>query len=470
MLRSALTACMILPVMFFAAPAQAQNTAPGAKAPLQQIAAVTEDTSAASPAITVAAIGTIVEAEGPGNLILRAAESNKAYPVKNGDLVYPNDTVQTGPAAKMLVLFIDDSRFTLGENARFRADEYVYDDMDSTANKAHYNVLQGAFLYASGLIAKKQSPNVKIQTGYGSIGIRGTTVWGGVIDSQYGVFVADGEITLETNRGRIRVATGEGVTIRSLNSIPERPVIWGTEKVDRAKAEITLKDVEAVKGKIATSQTKHADMLIKHKAYRNAAQQNRIEQQKPRDSIKRLDNLPHTPAAEIKTNTPAAPAAPLPAVTEETTEAATPPAIPAAEAPIAAPVATPEPGPAKTLNDVSAPLPDAVPTTAEGAAAASAPPKNADAPEAAQAPAVSDAPVSEPTAPAGATPSIIIEDKNLGTILPVEQGKDVTPPAFPAPAPTVQPEPEDLPSDPAMRQEALEKLNLHNSNTPHNPL
>lgn len=469
MLRSILSTCMILPVMFFAAPTHAQNTTPDTKAPLQQIAAVTDDTSAASPAIAVAAIGTIVEAEGTGNLILRAAESNKTYPAISGDLIYPNDTVQTGPAAKMLVLFMDDSRFTLGENARFRADEYVYDDLDSKVNKAHYNVLQGAFLYASGLIAKKESPNVKIQTGYGSIGIRGTTVWGGIIDSQYGVFVADGEITLETNRGRIRVGTGEGVTIRSLNSIPERPVIWGTEKVDRAKAEITLKDVEAVKGKIATSQTKHADMLIKHKAYRNAAQQDRIEQQKPRDSIKRLDNQPHSPV-ETKTESHTAPVAPpaepLPAAT-----AAPEAATPLGDAPITAPVSTPEPGPAKTLNDVSAPLPDSIPTTAEGAAAASAPPKDTAVPDApAATPAVTDGPVSEPAAPTGATPSITIETEDSKTMLPVEQGKDVAPPAFPAPAPTVQPDPEDLPSDPAMRQEALEKLNLHNSNANHNPL
>lgn len=458
MLRSAISTCMILPVIFFAVPALAQKANPDAKAPLQQVTTAAED-SASAPSITAAAIGTIVEAEGPGNLVLRAAEDNKAYPVKSGDMIYPNDTVQTGPAAKMLVLFIDDSRFTLGENARFRADEYVYDDVDSTVNKAHYNVLQGAFLYASGLIAKKPSPNVKIQTGYGSIGIRGTTVWGGVIDSQYGVFVADGEITLETNRGRIRVGTGEGATIRSLNSIPERPVIWGAEKVDRAKAEITLKDVEAVKGKLATSQAKHADMLMKHKAYRNAAQQDRIGQQKPRDSIKRLDNLPHSPVAPKADDVKTAPQdVPLPKATEES------PATP--EAPVTAPVSTPEPGPAKTLNDVSAPLPDAVPTTAEGAAAASAPPKDTAVPEV---PATSDVPVNEPAAPTGATPSITIESEESKTTLPVEQGKDVAPPAFPAPEPTVQPAPEDLPSDPAMRQEALEKLNLH-SNENHNPL
>ena len=473
MLRSRFPLCLITALMVSAIPALAQD----GKAPLQQIAAA-ENTETGLTLPTPAAIGTIVEAEGQGNLILRAGENDKAYPAKNGDLVYPNDTVQTGPKAKMLVLFIDDSRFTLGENARLRAEDYAYDDKNAAASKARYVVPQGSFLYAGGLMAKDAPHNnVKIQTAYGTINAPGTTVWGGALDDQYSVYAADGEAIIETHRGRIRRPGGEGTVIRSTNSIPERPVVWGAEKVDRAKTAITLADIESVKEKIAASQAKHADMLIRHKAYRNAVQQSRIEQQKPRDSIKRLDNTPQQSAAPA----PPAEAPAQPATSEAEKPALTPDPLahdtpapsetPAAEAVITAPVSTPEPGPAKTLNDVSAPLPDAVPTTAEGAASASAPPKDTVPPpasdEQAQEAAAAADTAAQP-APVGATPSIIIEAETPVAGQPVEQN-NVTPPAFPAPPPSIEPAPEDLPSDPAMRQEALEKLNLHSTGS-NNPL
>lgn len=450
MLRSLLSLCLIAA---FSVPAAAQT------APLVQVASAAENTETDSGTLSPAAIGTIIMTEGPGNLILRAAEDNKAYPVKGGDVLYPKDTVQTGPAAKILVLMIDDSRFTLGENTRLRAEEYEFDDRNAALSKAHYAVPQGAFLYAGGAISKNATQNnVRIQTPNGAVNVQTATVWGGSLDDQYHVYVAGGDAILETNRGRIRLADGEGTTIRSLNAIPERPAIWGTVRVDRAKESITLKDLEGAKEKISASQAQHPDMVLRHKAYRNAAQQNRIEQQKPRDSIKRLDNTPVAAADPVVADSPAAPIiAHDPAAPDETA---------AAQEAIMPPVSTPEPGPVKTLNDVSAPLPDAVPTTSEGTASAAAPPKDNVPPATPTAP----EPAAEPQAVTtnAVTPSVILEAEKPVENLPVERN-DVIPPAFPAPAPTVQPAPEDLPADPAMRQEALEKLNLHNDKASHNP-
>lgn len=464
MLRFPLSSCLIAVLAAIPVPALAQNSAP-----LVQVATTAAEADREATALTPAAIGTIVETEGTGNLILRSGEDNKAYPAKNGDLVYPGDTMQTGPGAKMLVLFLDDSRFTLGENARLRAEEYDYDDKNSAASKARYAVPQGAFLYAAGGISKDAARNnVKIQTPSGTVSVTNATLWGGVFEEQYNIYLAEGDAILETNRGRIRIANGEGTAIRSLNAIPERPSVWSAARVDRAKEEITLKNVEAVKEKLAASQAKHPDMLIRHKAYRHAAYQSRIEEQKPRDSIKRRDNIP-APAADAVASDETASAAPAPAPLTGNDPAA-PSETPAAQTAIAAPVSTPEPGPVKTLNDVSAPLPDAIPTTAEGAAAASAPPKDTVPPAGTLTPESSaeQAPPAEATGTmGGASPAIVIEAETPAEPVPVEQN-NVTPPAFPSPPPTVMPAPEDLPSDPAMRQEALEKLNLHNNGT-HNP-
>lgn len=374
---------LILTLIVFSAPVMAQ----------------TESTAA-----PVAAIGTLLEVEGEGNLIMRAAEEGKAYPAKIDDAVYQDDLIQSGPGAKILVMLIDDSRVTLGENSQLKIDEYVYDDTSDVSNKARYNVLRGAFLYTSGLIAKKPNPDVKINTAYGAIGIRGTTVWGGTLDDQYSVFVDDGEVSFETDRGRIRVMAGEGTTIRSRNSIPERARVWGPDKISNAKAKITLKDTAKIKERMAVYKQKQPEFIAKHKDAIRAKRQNKIEQQNPRDSIKRLDNKTRIIAPEKKTEmTPGANTPPREAVKKQIMENR------------------------EERKDMI------------------------------------EEKMEQRNAPQKA------EIKR-----PVEQGKNVTPPAFPRPEPIIRPNQENLPSDPAKRQEELEKRNLKDRSPAavkrHNPL
>lgn len=370
---------LIFALMIFAAPAFAQNTAAPAQAETAGV-------------ITPAPIGTLLEVEGDGNLIMRAAEAGKAYPAKINDAVYEDDLIQSGPGAKILVMLMDDSRVTLGENSQLKVDEYVFDDTSDAANKARYNILRGVFLYTSGLIAKKENPDVRINTAYGAIGIRGTTVWGGAIDDQYSVFVDDGEISFETNRGRIRVMAGEGTTIRSLNAIPERARIWAPEKIDNAKATIALKDPTKIKERMALYKQRQPDLIAKHKEFVRAKRQDKIEQQSPRDSIKRLDNKRPAPAIEKKTEL-----------------------APGAKSPARDVVKKQPPENRETRKDMIEQKMEqrAIPRKAEMAK-------------------------------------------------PVEQGDNIVPPAFPRPEPRIQPDPENLPADPAMRQEEMEKRNLPN--------
>lgn len=353
---------------------------------------IAQDGEAALPA--AAPIGTLLEVEGEGNLIMRAAEAGKAYPAKINDTIYTDDLIQSGPGSKILVMLIDDTRFTLGENSRLKIDEYVYDDTSDVSNMARYNVLQGVFLYTSGLVAKKANPDVKIMTGYGSIGIRGTTVWGGTIDDQYSVFVDDGEIAFETNRGRIRVMAGEGTTIRSLNSIPERARLWAPEKINSAKEKIALKDPAKVKERMAAYKQKQPEFIARHKEFMRARNQNRIENQNPRDSIKRLDNKPQAIEPEKKTEM-------KPGANNPTRQVVKKQVM--------------ENRKAIVEERMEQKLPDGVRLSA---------PQKAEMQK------------------------------------PVEQGKGIAPPAFPRPAPGTRIDPENLPSDPAKRQEELEKRNL----------
>ena len=226
-------------------------------------------------------IGTLVDVEGNGNLLMRATEDGKAYPAKLNDVVYRNDVVQTGTSgARILLVLIDESRFTLGDNARFKVDEYAYDSHDTAGNNALYSLLQGAFLYTSGFMTKTDSPQVKIETPYGSIGIRGTSIWGGNLGAQYGVYVDEGEVSIETKRGHTRVVAGDATSINSINSIPEKPKPLAPEIIAAAKQTVALKNIDQIKLHMAAASLKHKDMVEAHSQYIHTIRLDQADQSK----------------------------------------------------------------------------------------------------------------------------------------------------------------------------------------------
>jgi hypothetical protein len=356
-------------------------------------------------------IGVVITAEGEGALVMRAAEG-QAYPAKADDAVYLNDVLHTGPDGRMAILLIDDSQFTLGENSRLKIDEYVYDDENNTNNKARYSVMQGVFLYVSGMVAKKDVPDVKITTPYGGIGIRGTTVWGGLLDDEYSVFCADGEVTVETNRGRIRVGPGEGTVIRHPNSIPERAKTWGAPKVTRATDTVAIRDVEKSKERVAYHQQNRQDMLLKN-----------------REAVREKLGTPPT-------------ATPRAGSTKEMRPMK------------ANPATEPTPGQNKIMMDEKKTITDKQDDAPqESAAPVTAPVEKAPA----AVPATTLDPAAPPTPVAPAAPAAPAIEKPAAQP-PAKTGAAEMP--FPKPAVVEPVIPDNLPSDPAKRQEALERQSL----------
>lgn len=240
-------------------------------------------------------VGTLVGVEGDVSLMPADAEPQ---PLKLNDPVHMNDVIETGAGARAFVLLIDNTEITLGENAQLTIDEYIFDEESTSANKGRYSILRGAFLYTSGLVAKKENPDVRVNTPYGSVGIRGTTFWGGEIDDSYGILVTDGMVSVQTERGRINVDKGQGTSLRAKTSIPSRAATWSQEKVDRAVQTIALKDADGVRARVAAVADKQQDTRLKHKEYIN--QQQLKKQDAPRMPIKRIDNAP-LPPVEKKT-------------------------------------------------------------------------------------------------------------------------------------------------------------------------
>ncbi len=111
--------------------------------------------------------------ESQGNVTVTRAGTTTPVPLKPGDEIDVEDTIQTEAGARAFIQFNDNTQLTLSEKTKLLVDDYVYVP-NATHDKASYSILEGAFLYLSGLIGKKDPTGVKIDTPVGGIGTRGT--------------------------------------------------------------------------------------------------------------------------------------------------------------------------------------------------------------------------------------------------------------------------------------------------------
>lgn len=160
--------------------------------------------------------------------------------LEEGADIFQGNTLETGDEARALILFKDNTEITLGEETRLTIDEYVFESKKPEKDKGRFSI-RGAFLWTSGFISRTEKPDLKIDTNYGSIGIRGTKFWGGEQGEKYGVLVLDGMVSYTTDAGRILIKKDKGVFVSS-ETTPLKPKTWPQKKVDAAVASITFKD------------------------------------------------------------------------------------------------------------------------------------------------------------------------------------------------------------------------------------
>lgn len=98
---------------------------------------------------------------------------SQPQPLNPGDPVHVGDTISTGAGGKYNVSFSDGTKLTLGPNSEATIDDYFFTPGNGANDTAFYNILDGSFRLLSGLL-DKHDDNAKVNTAYGSIGIRGT--------------------------------------------------------------------------------------------------------------------------------------------------------------------------------------------------------------------------------------------------------------------------------------------------------
>ena len=159
-------------------------------------------------------------------------------PLKVGDKVHKGDVISTGKGARLEMRMLDDAVMTLGEKTIFIVIDYITQGEPNAAMR----LLQGAFSAVSGEMVKTAAATFTVETETATIGIRGTTFWGGVLDGAFQVALLDGKaIIVETKAGRVVIdKVGDGTLITDANTAPTPPKTWSQSKVDRAIATVAF--------------------------------------------------------------------------------------------------------------------------------------------------------------------------------------------------------------------------------------
>ena len=204
------------------------------------------------PALLLAAVATLASAlpavaqPAPAGVVERvqgnALAVHDAVPrvLAAGDPVVIGDVLSTGPASRLEIRLGDDAIFVLGETAAFVIVDYTFGQAGE--NIRLLRVIEGAFVATSGNLGPQVAENqMRIQTQVATIGIRGTTVWGGPLDDAFQVVVLDGAgVVVESAGAEVELTEGLGTTLPLAGGAPAAPVRWAAAKVARAVATVAF--------------------------------------------------------------------------------------------------------------------------------------------------------------------------------------------------------------------------------------
>lgn len=114
-------------------------------------------------------IGTTKTIKGDVSVI----RNGKQTPITIGGRIFQNDTISTGTASSVGIIFEDNTILSLGPDSEILIDKYVFAPEKGIFSMIA-RMIKGTASYFSGIIGKQSPESVKFQTPDATIGIRGT--------------------------------------------------------------------------------------------------------------------------------------------------------------------------------------------------------------------------------------------------------------------------------------------------------
>ena len=115
-------------------------------------------------------IGQVTEAAGTASLMRDGAQ----VAVRPGDPVYQGDVVETGADGRLVITFLDNSRFSTGPNSELALPQFQFDTSTQHGSMTA-EIRHGTLAVTSGAITHTTPGALHIKTPTSILGVRGTT-------------------------------------------------------------------------------------------------------------------------------------------------------------------------------------------------------------------------------------------------------------------------------------------------------
>ena len=115
-------------------------------------------------------VGGLRKVSGPGTIL----RDGRQIIAQDGIRIEMGDKLSTGANGSMGVIFIDNTRISLGSNSEINIDHYIFQP-DKGKFSFLTELVQGTASYISGTIGKLSPKSVKFKTPTAVVGVRGTS-------------------------------------------------------------------------------------------------------------------------------------------------------------------------------------------------------------------------------------------------------------------------------------------------------
>ena len=155
-----------------------------------------------------------------------------------GDPVFQGDTIETSENGAVGLIFLDKTTLSLSDGGRMVLDELVYDPATGNGSMT-VDMIEGAFSFVSGEIAKTGPDAMKVTTPVATVGIRGTTVAGkAAIEGNENSFTllqdSDGnvgQISISNEGETVLAQIGATTSVSSFTAPPPPPIILSAAQI-----------------------------------------------------------------------------------------------------------------------------------------------------------------------------------------------------------------------------------------------
>jgi hypothetical protein len=193
----------------------------------------------ALPARAAEPVGKVSRLQGKALLV----GYNSVTDLAEGAQVKPGDTLVTLNDSLAEVAMADGSALTLAQATVFSLDRYELAANKSVAHAA-LRLVGGAFKAVVNKLGEAHDPDFQVRTPLATIGIRGTTFWGGFLRAdKFGVMLVEGKsVYVENDTGRVELTKpGEGTWVNLATGAFKPVAQWTQQEKDDAYKTVTFK-------------------------------------------------------------------------------------------------------------------------------------------------------------------------------------------------------------------------------------